>query len=272
MSGAPSAPTIFGYKDLIPQADQAKTGEFTFLYRVPSSVELGLSSNNSLNDVKLGETAPQLYSLFKAQDEVVRSSLDNLRNLRKSAEELEKRSVTLANQGIRSVAIQAKELDAKIKALHGRFQLASYELGQFQTIVNGLKDQVPVHSQHYMPRIAFPSKGLQVLSKSLTEKLEGINATLDELIVFLEGSGEELTGAEARMTEYVDTIDELFYCVKLLHGRNRQLNEDLQAMKSRYFGQGWMRGAREGMNVEEEVRTGNAGVILSKIFGGANKG
>jgi hypothetical protein len=264
--GTSYTPTINGYKEFGAIHDPSKAGDFSYLYQVPKQSEFSLTSTNPLNGTKVGDLPPHLFEAIKMIDGRIRTNQDTVSSLASQSSEVGLRSQKLGADMIKNAALEAKDLNNRIEQVSQRFSLAEREFQLLQTVAGHLKTQVPIYSKEYMPKMQFPSQALNLLSGSLTEKLEGINSVLTELIVFLESSVDGNKTPEAQFIQYINIIDELFYLVRVLWARNQQIQEDLAAIRSRLFTGSKTGVGRSPMLIEEESPKRNTGHTLSKII------
>lgn len=250
--GSGYVPTINGYKDFHAPPESTGAGDFSFLYQVPKQAEFSLSGSNPLNTTKVGELDPYFYEAIKKIDGQVRENQAQVSRLTSGCTQVGQRAEKLGSELLKTAALEAKDLNARIEQASQRFALVHSEFEVFQKVAGSLKAQVPLHSKEYMPQLQYPSEALLTLSAALTDKLEALNGVLTELLVFLEGTSEEDRSADSQFVQYIEIIDELFYCMKVLWARNQKTQEELMQLKGRLFAGSKVAFGRSAMLIEEE--------------------
>ena len=262
--------TLDNYKLIQNKEKQEKLAQFNFLFQVNQNTKLELSELNKLSQIKISELDEKYSRVIKNLDEQIRNNCEKLKKMKESVLEIENNPENRISEQIRNSAMKAKELNFKIEQLLQTFEFCNRDFKDYQTIVADFKTQMPVYAYHYIQKTQFPSKALQTLSKSLSDKLRVINSTVSELICFLEAPSNLEERGKNDLANYVDIVDELFYCVKFLSAQNRSVQNDLKSLKGGSFGNLKESDPRTAMVMEQEDNlSGNAldiGMQLNKII------
>lgn len=266
VNGSTYAPTIHGYKDLCFAESKPKIAEYTFLYRVPNALEFALSSNNSLNQKKIGELQPEFIAAAKTIDDRFQANIKRINEFKAKIAEIDRRSHNLPKEPFRKALLKANELNFKINSFLGQFEVANQEFKKFEEIVHEHRSKVPLQSQYYMHPLQYPMPGLKMLSSSLTERLEDVCVKLNELVVYLNSVNQPEDNVRSKHDQILDILQDLSQFVAIVFARNTQIQQYLSHFKGTYLGTQPKSESFELEPIEEVSSTKKAEAILSKII------
>lgn len=243
---------VFVFNNLLPKSNPAeatlpthtlinkrkdKQSNLNYLFQVSKHLVFEAPHTNKIACKKLKELDKALVEAVGRIDETVRKNHQALLDMKAKALETERLNDGQVTEKLKESVIKAKELHLKVEQLFGQLFSFQEEFKKYQLIVQELSAKVPSYPHQYLQKVVFPSPGLSTLNSSLIEKLSVIKVSAAELTAFFAAPASQESEPDFNWTEYVEIIDELFYCIRVLSSENASLQAKLRGVLQSRFGQ-----------------------------------